>query len=117
MSRTYKDRPDRVKTADKKLKNAHEYHYCNFMGRETECLIDEIQPPDKHGVRCIRYTGDNSEPLDKDARKTCHRSHRQEERDVLGKIALEYNSQGTIENDCLLTPHVKNALFGGGYWN
>lgn len=120
MSRTYKDRPYRVKSADKKLKNNREYHYCgnhDYSINFNECLIDEIAPPGSYRIRCSRTEVGRRESMYKDERNFYQSSHRVEELMVLGKVVREYNSQGYIEDDYILTPHIKNALFGGGHWN
>lgn len=122
MSRTYKDRPARVRSADRRLKNQFVYHGCAEHSKHyryyiEECDVDAISPPMDWRHHCYRSTNNSHDYLFKDDRQLQHGQHRAEERVILGKLVVEYNSNYEVEDDYVFTPHVKNAMFGGGYIN
>lgn len=121
MSRTYKDRPFRVSGADKNLKNAHEGHVCRehdpvYFSRK-ECNLNEVSDPVRKYDNCYRYSMGAREHMRKDDLRLYHKSHRSEKRAIVNKMIREYNSVDEVSEDYVFTPHVKNALFGGGHWN
>lgn len=123
MSRTYKDRPARVKSLQrnsKTTKSFHEVHYCHSHKKKVSsvehCTIDELMAVEFFGLHCKRMQAPILEKMDKKDKKDYHSFHRQDERAVLTKIMGEYNSYHEIENDDIFTPYVKDAVLNGFYW-
>lgn len=122
MSRTYKDRPYRVRSADRRMKNYSTFHEClehrpEYYYRLDECDVDVVSPPMNWQHHCHHVVNNSNDYLFKDDRQLQQGQHRAEERVILGSLVVEYNSNYEVENDYVFTPHVKNAVFGGGYIN
>jgi hypothetical protein len=137
MSRTRKDRPYRVKVNDprepKRVSHRHSafgISGTNFLGQDFavqgHCTADQ---PAVHRSNRDRLAVRPCE-TDLDWRLSHSRRvprgviteaywnpFRQEERITLQKLAAEYNAQGDLETEAILSEQHRHAGFGGGWWD
>lgn len=137
MSRTRKDRPDRVKLNDpREPKETRHRHSAlgrsgkNFLGLDfayqDHCTAEE---PAVHGSNRDTMALRPCEPqltwkpssTNRVPREVIAEFYwapaRQEERIALHKLAGEYNTLGELETEPVLHEQHRHAGFGGGWWD
>lgn len=137
MSRTRKDRPDRVKLNDpsepRKVTHRHAAlgrSGTNFLGQDFayqgHCTADEPaihrSNRDRMALRpCEQYLTWKSSFTGRVPRDVITELYwapaRQEERIALHKLAGEYNTFGDLETEPVLHEQHRRAGFGGGWWD
>jgi hypothetical protein len=120
MSRTDKDRPDRVKVRDSTLKRAEAHDHRNGV-----CDLDEWLADYHAGFYSRWHSCDMDllnakwfdEPTREDRRDGWYGPVRMRDRDDSIRMRKEYNSSGTVDDEVWLPRDHRHSCFNGGYWN